>query len=75
MTDSSTIDIDASTLNTSASDEDINTRITKAVSFTRTETTYLRYNRNGASNNMWDAAFRTPGKRSIGYGFNRYSCF
>ena len=45
MTDSSTIDIDASTLNTS--DEDINTRITKAVSLQELKTTYLRYNRNG----------------------------
>ena len=69
MTDSSTIDIDASTLNTSASDQDINTRITKAVSFARTETTYLRdVNRNGASNNMWDAAFRTPGSTPLGMG-------
>ena len=68
MTDSSTIDIDASTLNTSASDDDINTRITKAVSFARTETTYLRYSVGSASNNMWDAAFRTPGSTPLGMG-------
>ena len=75
MTDSSTIDIDLSTLNTSASDEDINTRITKAVSFARTETTYLRYNRNGASNNMWmhlGHLVAVP----LGMGSaSRYSCF
>ena len=52
MTDSSTIDIDASTLNTFALDEDINTRITKAGLLQELETSYLRYNRNGASNNM-----------------------
>jgi len=68
LQDSGVIDIDLSTLNTTGSDDDINSRITKAVSFARTETTYLRYNRNGASNNIWDAAFRTPGSTPLGMG-------
>ncbi len=66
LQDSGVIDIDLSTLNTTASDDDINTRITKAVSFARTETTYLRYSVGSASNNMWDAAFRTPGSTPLG---------
>ena len=68
MTDSSTIDIDASTLNTSASDDDINTRITKAVSFARTETTYLRSSSSNTSDNMWETAFRAPGSTPLGMG-------
>ena len=67
LQDSNVIDIDASTLNTSGGD-DINSRITKAVSFARTETTFLRSSRNGSSNNMWDAAFRTPGSTPLGMG-------
>ena len=68
LTDSSTIDIDASTLNTSASDDDINTRITKAVSFARTETTYLRSSSSNTSDNMWETAFRAPGSTPLGMG-------
>ncbi|QCW23022.1 putative carbohydrate-binding module [Synechococcus phage S-B05] len=68
LQDSNVIDIDLSTLNTTGSDDDINTRITKAVSFARTETTYLRYSVGSASNNMWDAAFRTPGSTPLGMG-------
>ena len=67
MTDSSTIDIDASTLNT-GSPYGIDNRVTKAVSFARTETTFLRYSVGSASNNMWDAAFRTPGSTPLGMG-------
>jgi len=67
MTDSSTIDIDASTLNT-GSPYGIDNRVTKAVSFARTETSYLRYSVGSASNNMWDAAFRTPGSTPLGMG-------
>ena len=68
MTDSSLVDIDLTNLNSTSSVTDINSRITKAVSFARTETTYLRYNRTGASNSMWDAAFRTPGSTPLGMG-------
>ncbi len=68
MTDSSLIDIDLSTLNTSGSADDINSRITKAVSFARTETTFLRSSRNGSSFNLWDAAVRTPGSVPLGMG-------
>ncbi len=67
MTDSSTIDIDASTLNT-GSPYGIDNRVTKAVSFARTETSFLRYSVGSASNNMWDAAFRTPGSTPLGMG-------
>ena len=42
MTDSSLIDIDMSTINNTADADDINSRITKAVSFARTETSFLR---------------------------------
>ena len=55
MTDSSLVDIDLTNLNNTSSETDINSRITKAVSFARTETSYLRSNSNGASNNMWDS--------------------
>ena len=68
MTDSSLVDIDLTNLNSTSSVTDINSRITKAVSFARTETTYLRYNRTGASNSPWDAAFRTPGSTPLGMG-------
>jgi len=68
MQDSSLVDIDASTLNTTGSDADINSRISKAVSFARTETTYLRQTPGGASNNMWQAAFMTPGSTPLGMG-------
>ena len=68
LQDSGIIDIDLSTLNTTGSDDDINSRITKAVSFARTETTFLRSSNSGASNNMWDAAFRTPGSTPLGMG-------
>ena len=68
MTDSSLVDIDLTNLNSTSDVTDINSRITKAVSFARTETTYLRSSNNGASNNMWDAAFRTPGSTPLGMG-------
>ena len=68
MTDSSLIDIDLTTLNNTSSADDINSRITKAVSFARTETTFLRSSRNGSSYNLWDAAFRTPGSVPLGMG-------
>ena len=68
MTDSSLVDIDLSTINNTASADDINSRITKAVSFARTETTFLRSSRNGSSFNMWDAAVRTPGSVPLGMG-------
>ena len=68
MTDSSLVDIDLTNLNSNSDVTDINSRITKAVSFARTETTYLRSSSNGASNNMWDAAFRTPGSTPLGMG-------
>ena len=68
MTDSSLVDIDLTNLNNTTSETDINSRITKAVSFARTETSYLRASQNGASNNMWDAAFRTPGSTPLGMG-------
>ena len=42
MTDSSLVDIDLTNLNSTSSVTDINSRITKAVSFARTETSYLR---------------------------------
>ena len=68
MTDSSLIDIDMSTINNTAAADDINSRITKAVSFARTETTFLRHSLGGVSHNMWDAAFRTPGSTPLGMG-------
>ena len=66
MQDSSLIDIDMSTINNTADPDDINSRITKAVSFARTETTFLRSSRNGSSFNLWDAAVRTPGSVPLG---------
>ena len=68
MTDSSLIDIDMSTINNTADADDINSRITKAVSFARTETSFLRNSVSGASHNMWDTAFRTPGSTPLGMG-------
>ena len=68
MTDSSLVDIDLTNLNSTSDVTDINSRITKAVSFARTETTYLRMSRGSASNSMWDAAFRTPGSTPLGMG-------
>jgi hypothetical protein len=68
MTDSSLIDIDMSTINNTAGADDINSRITKAVSFARTETSYLRSSVGGASNSMWDASFGAPGSTPLGMG-------
>ena len=68
MTDSSLVDIDLTNLNNTSDQTDINSRITKAVSFARTETSYLRQSVSGASNSMWDSAFRTPGSTPLGMG-------
>ena len=68
MTDSSLIDIDMSTINNTADADDINSRITKAVSFARTETSYLRNSVAGVSHNLWEAAFRQPGSTPLGMG-------
>ena len=68
MTDSSLIDIDLSTINNTADADDINSRITKAVSFARTETTYLRSSSSNTSDNMWETAFRAPGSTPLGMG-------
>ena len=68
MTDSSLIDIDMTTLNNTSSETDINSRITKAVSFARTDTSFMRSSIGGQTNNMWDSMFRQPTGNLVSMG-------
>ena len=68
MTDSSLIDIDMTTLNNTSSETDINSRITKAVSFARTDTSFMRASTGTQVNNMWDSMFRQPTGNLVSMG-------
>ena len=68
MTDSSLIDIDLTNLNNTSSETDINSRITKAVSFARTDTSFMRASTGTQENNMWDSMFRQPTGNLVSMG-------
>ena len=68
MTDSSLVDIDLTNLNNTSSETDINSRIAKAVSFARTDTSFMRASTGGQTNNMWDSMFRQPTGNLVSMG-------